>query len=148
MSDGFKVQLERVPPPDKAPVHQVAETLGLCDGLRVERKQRQYRCGCCYRMQQPGSWQVWVPDGTQLGDPAWSVTERAREFAYNGEWTAWCLQCALKLSPPKLTAAAAKAQMVVATARSWWRRFFHINAALSSRDSERDKQDLGKEGSS
>lgn len=90
-----------VPPPTVAPVHQIAETLGLCDGLRAERNTHQYRCGQCHQMQQNGAWGVWVPDGVRVGDPSWSVTESARRNAYNGTFTTWCLDCALRLSPPK-----------------------------------------------
>jgi hypothetical protein len=41
---------------------------------------------------------VWVPDIVRAGDPPESVTEAARQSAFNGTWSFWCLNCARKLS--------------------------------------------------
>lgn len=101
----MEVRFEEVPPPENAPVHQIAETLGVANGLRAERAIRgQWRCGCCSKMQPDKSWQVWVPDSVRRGDPVWSVTEAARRGAYNGGWTAWCLSCAPKAPKQPVTA--------------------------------------------
>lgn len=89
-----------VPPPSVAPVDTFAETLGLCSGLRAEIGNYQYRCACCDDMQRPGALKVWVPDGITKRDPAWSVTEAAREGAYNGSRSAWCLSCAKSFKTP------------------------------------------------
>ena len=43
-----------------------------------------------------------------LGDPVWSTAELARQIAYNGTASGWCLMCARKLGRdtlPTLTAA-------------------------------------------
>lgn len=89
-------QFREVAPPERAPVHQIAETLGLCDGLSAERAKSQFRCANCDQMQCAGSWQVWVPDGVRKADPLWSVTETARRRALNGSWSGWCFDCAPK----------------------------------------------------
>lgn len=46
---------------------------------------------------------VVVPDLVSMGDPEWSVVEAARENAFNGSFSTWCLSCArgLKGSAPK-----------------------------------------------
>jgi hypothetical protein len=88
---------EEVPPPAQAPVCDTANALGLAVGLRAERANwGQWRCACCHKMQPNESWQVWVPDSVRKHDPIWSVTEAARENAYNGHLSAWCLKCAPK----------------------------------------------------
>lgn len=86
--------MTKVPPPATVPVDQVADTLGLCHGLRATRTDDQYRCACCREMRPPESWIVWVPDGVLKGDPEWSVTESSRRNAYNGHHSGWCLECA------------------------------------------------------
>jgi hypothetical protein len=85
-----------VDPPDHAPVHEIAETLGVVDGPRAERSDSQYRCTTCSKMQLKGSWMIWVPDGVQEGDCEESIIEAARENAYNGMFSGWCLKCAPK----------------------------------------------------
>lgn len=93
-------RMEEVPPPREAPVQNEAEQLGLCRGLRAEKSRfGQWRCSCCHKMQREGDWQVWVPDSVMRGDPEWSVTEAARQNAWNGHLSAWCLKCAPKGSP-------------------------------------------------
>lgn len=74
----MRFEFAQVAPPAKAPVHPIAETLGLCDGLKAERSGGQYRCAACWEMQPVNAWQVWVPDGVQRHDPAWSVEESCR----------------------------------------------------------------------
>ena len=93
---GGNFELVEVPPPQKAPVQDIAETLGLVNGLRAHRSDDQFRCAECSKMQPNGSWMVWVPDGTGRSDPAWSVEERCRQNAWNGESSGWCLACAPK----------------------------------------------------
>lgn len=89
---------EIVPPPAKIPVQKRAQELGLPDGLRVDSQVRSgWRCDQCDRMQHSGTELVWVPDGVKLSDPIWSVTEIARQNAFNGSWSGWCLSCARKL---------------------------------------------------
>jgi hypothetical protein len=93
------VVMNEVPPPKEVPVQEQAHQLGLCAGLRVEeRAHGQWRCGQCGKMQPANSWQVWVPDSVRKGDPDWSISEAARLNAYNGESSAWCLDCAPKQS--------------------------------------------------
>lgn len=36
----MRFELEEVPPPAQVPVHQIAETLGLVEGLSAERNSR------------------------------------------------------------------------------------------------------------
>jgi len=91
--------MEPVPPPDETPVDELASCYELVEGLRMEMHPDQYRCASCKQMQPRESAIVWVPYGTRPGDPAWSVTERCRQYAYNGEWSGWCLPCAKSLSP-------------------------------------------------
>lgn len=92
----MEFRFEPVPPPDHAPVDEIGETLGLCDGLRAKRGERMYRCAQCGVMQEPNAWQVWVPDRVRKNDPDWAVTEAARLNAFNGHFSAWCLSCAPK----------------------------------------------------
>lgn len=97
-------KFEPVPPPAKAPVQELAESLGVCVGLRVEKSLGgQWRCACCSRMQPAGTWLVWVPDSVRRGDPSWSVTEAARVNAFNGHSSGWCLSCAPKTPRPELS---------------------------------------------
>jgi hypothetical protein len=104
LGSGGHLRFEQVPPPKEAPIQDIAETLGLCAGLRAERSSHQYRCSECHRMQPNGSWLVWVPDSVRRGDPAWSVTEACRTNAFNGTGSGWCLSCAPKaLKVPKIT---------------------------------------------
>lgn len=87
---------EEVPPPTEAPIQSRAEELRLPNGLRVEKSREDsspWRCDCCNKLQRPGSEEVWVPDGIQKKDSAWSVSETARAYAYNGRFSAWCLSC-------------------------------------------------------
>lgn len=91
-----------VPPPDAAPVQDLADTLGLAPGLRVEEDWGQFRCACCKRMQPRGSYLVWVPDGVERGDPAWSVTEECRRSAFNGSGSGWCLGCAKRIGETEI----------------------------------------------
>lgn len=96
-------QLVPVPPPTKAPVQDIAETLDLVDGLEVEKAGAGgWRCDNCSRYQtDPGAWQVWVPDSVMPHDRGDEVTEQCRSMAYNGEFSAWCLPCARKLGRSK-----------------------------------------------
>lgn len=77
-----------------------ADAFGLCDGLHASRSQSQYRCSECHTMQRAGSWQVFVPRSVQRHDPNWSVTEAVRRSAHNGQWIAWCIDCAPKKKSP------------------------------------------------
>jgi hypothetical protein len=83
-------------PPKKVPAQGMAYDLGLCDGLRVELSDHQYRCSNCNVMQKPNSLMVWVPDNVKSGDPEWSISEQCRINAYNGDHSAWCMKCAPK----------------------------------------------------
>lgn len=91
------VRLVPVPPPSKSPFDEKANSLGLVRGLRAQKSRDQYRCFACSQMQKPDSWLVWVPDAVRLGDPAWSVSEFARQSAFNGTSSGWCLKCAQTL---------------------------------------------------
>lgn len=95
-------QFVQVPPPERARVHQIGETLGLCTGLRAERSDRQFRCNACRQMQPHGAWLVWVPDSVRPGDPGWSVEEAARLNYLNGHSSGWCFECAPKAPAAKL----------------------------------------------
>lgn len=92
-----QVRFEIVPPPAQAPRSDIGETLGLPRGLRPERPRGQFRCASCEQMQRDPEWIVYVPDGVRIGDPGWSVTESARQNAYNGSGSGWCLTCAQAL---------------------------------------------------
>lgn len=96
--ESMKFQMQIVPPPEKAPIQSLAAELGLCNGLQAEQRDSQSRCSCCAQMMPKGSWLVWVPDSIRRGDPSWAVTEAARENAFNGHWSGWCLDCARLLS--------------------------------------------------
>jgi hypothetical protein len=95
------MSFDLVSPPDKVPVDELAKSYGLVDGLKCEVSRSSYRCAECSEMQRAESLEVWVPDGILLGDPAWSVSEKAREMAYNGNFSAWCMECAQKLGVNK-----------------------------------------------
>lgn len=120
----------QAPPPKKAPVQDIAETLGLCAGLRAERRSDQWRCANCSKMQPVNSWLVWVPDSVRCGDEEWAVVEECRRNAYNGHNSGWCLKCAPKASR-KTIIAAMPPKEIVAVAESWtgkpragfWARF-------------------------
>lgn len=101
MNDLSKMRFIEVPPPAKAPVQDIAETLGLCAGLKAERSRSQYRCAACDKMQPGSTWLVWVPDSVMITDPVWSVIEAGRLNARNGSHSGWCLSCALKVSGKK-----------------------------------------------
>lgn len=98
---GLKMSNEfmEVPPPKVVPVNSEARALGLVHGLRPEKTPTQFRCAACAGMEAADSIMVWVPDGTRRGDPGWSVSERARQGAYNGGASGWCLNCARSLTP-------------------------------------------------
>jgi hypothetical protein len=100
--DAMKAMMQEVPPPTTAPVDDIAETLGLCDGLRPWKADHQSRCSNCDQMQRSNSWMVWVPDSVKSSDPDWSVTEACRLNAYNGHSSGWCLKCALGFSKKAL----------------------------------------------
>lgn len=91
-----------VPPPVVAPTDQFAETLGLLQGLRAEKKSYRFRCANCSTMQQSGSWLVWVPDSVMKNDDAEEVIEQCRQSAYNGSGSGWCLPCAKGLGKSPL----------------------------------------------
>ena len=103
-----EAMFREVPPPKEAPKDDVAEALGIVRGLRVEYTNRQFRCASCHTMQPGGSAMIWVPDSVQRGDPSWSVTEAARQNAFNGCASGWCLDCARSLTPAKHPVAATK----------------------------------------
>lgn len=91
------IELEEVPPPKKAPIDQIAETMGLVNGLKVERNQfNPFRCASCGSFIKKGEWTVLVPYGVRYGDDAKDVEEAARLSAFNGHFTSWCLSCAPK----------------------------------------------------
>lgn len=92
---------EEVPPPPETPIQPEADALGLAPGLRVERSRSMGRCGQCREWQFENSLTVWVPDQLRMGDPVEAVTEICRQNAYNGQFSSWCLECALKLSGKK-----------------------------------------------
>ena len=85
-----------VPPPSEAPRHSRGEELGLPRGIRVEQSSA-FRCASCERMQPPGE-MAWMPDSVERRDPEWSVTEAARQNAYNGMLSGWCIGCARKMA--------------------------------------------------
>lgn len=91
--------LDPFPPPDKAPIDELATCYGLVPGLGVQMAELQFRCQACKQMQLAETPVVWVPQGSRVGDPAWSITENCRLSAYNGVWCGWCLPCAKSLSP-------------------------------------------------
>ena len=94
----MKGRFEVAPPPKEAPVHAESVDHGVHPSLRVETNIfSQWRCHQCSRMQPRDSLLVWVPDGVQLRDPDWSVTEASRTSAYNGHLSGWCMPCARKL---------------------------------------------------
>lgn len=103
IESGVRFEMVPVPPPTRTPVHDIGETLGLCRGIRAERRHSQYRCESCNKMQPAGSWMAWVPDGMRRSDPVWSFEEAARQNAYNGSMSGWCLKCAPKASRPIIT---------------------------------------------
>ncbi len=113
-------QFELVPPPARAPVDEIAETLGLHPGLRVERGiyGGGWRCCHCDIMQKPDAWLVWVPDSVRMGDPGWSVIDAGRRNAYNGSGGGWCLRCAQKLCGSPIGAPAMRKKW------GWFARFF------------------------
>lgn len=102
MQQGGRFVLEKVPAPTRAIVHDLAETLGLCAGLRAERYNDKFSCTTCHRLYAKGNWLVWVPDSVWLSRnlPTELVTEACRQNTYNGHWSAWCLACAHKLGTP------------------------------------------------
>ena len=53
----------------------------------------------CSEMKPAGP-MVWVNDGVRLRDPGWSVYEAARQGAFNGSGSGWCVRCARKLGKP------------------------------------------------
>jgi hypothetical protein len=101
---------EQVPPPKEVPWNEIGETLGLCKGLKPEKRQDQFRCCNCLKMQHSGSWLVWVPDSVMPGDPVWSIEEAARLNSHNGSHGGWCLACAPK----------AKKDSVAGSIRRFW----------------------------
>lgn len=120
-------RFEEVPPPSKARVDQIAESYGLCDGLRVEVRNDQYRCGNCSEMQPNKSPLIWVPDSVRMGDPVLSVVEACRRNAYNGSSGGWCLKCAKKLCgvyevTPKVipSIALVQAETIAAPSKATW----------------------------
>jgi hypothetical protein len=121
---GNSVRMVQVPPPAKAPWHEIGETLGLCEGLRPERSDHQFRCAACHKMQPSGSWMVWVPDIVRRKDPDWSVTEAARLNAYNGHLSGWCISCAPKTpeskKPPENRAPNKAAAGFLTRMICWW----------------------------
>lgn len=92
----MRVNLEEVPPPDRAPIDQISETLGLVPGLKAKRSSGGWRCCECSTMQPDNAWEVWVPDGVRKSDAPAVITEHCRVNAYNGEFSAWCIKCAPK----------------------------------------------------
>ena len=97
MTEKMMGRFVEVPPPAKAPIEKSAGKYNLLPSLKAETSDHQFRCDNCNRMQPLGSVMVWVPDGTMPWDPDWSVTERCRLNAYNGNASGWCLNCAKKL---------------------------------------------------
>ena len=89
------------PPPKAAPRYPDSEALGLILGLRSEaERDGGWRCACCCAMQRNGATLVWIPDGVSIFDPPWSVTEMARQGAFNGSGSGWCLRCARLIGQP------------------------------------------------
>jgi hypothetical protein len=96
--------LTPVPPPKVAPVHDQAAAFGLTRGLRPKEASRECKCGSCRRKIESYTWGVWVPDHVRESMTADQVTELARVNTYNGHWTFWCMECALRLSNKKAPA--------------------------------------------
>lgn len=117
-----KFSFKEVPPPARAPVHQIAETLGLCAGLRVERAEGSFRCACCHLFEAPYEWMVWVPDSVRQGDHIAVVVEKARLNAFNGQESAWCIKCALSFKEGKLPEK--KTEETVTQLKKPWYRFW------------------------
>lgn len=91
-------ELVEVLPPAEAPVQELAASMGLIDGLRAQRTDREFCCASCFKMSVQG-WQVWVPDRVRREDAPASVTEQCRRRAFNGSFSAWCVSCAQSFAP-------------------------------------------------
>lgn len=66
--------------------------------FKVESDIRAWRCGECSKMQDANRVRVWFPDGYSRHDSPSVVFDALKRMRWNGEFTAWCLDCAKKFS--------------------------------------------------
>lgn len=90
---------EETPPPRSTPIDPLAKSLGLVDGLRAIYSTGGWRCAICDKWQNPGSIEVWVPDGLNKSSERRLFTEMSRLYANNGYFSAWCMKCAPRIVP-------------------------------------------------
>ena len=110
----MNITLEPVPPPKEALIEQIAETIGLVRGLRVEKNRSACRCGICSAWIRIGEALVWIPDFIGHDAPHEAITEAARKMAYNGMWSGCCVKCAPKYSRKERIACGLPVQ------NRWW----------------------------
>ncbi len=69
--------------------------LGLCEGLRVDIVNREYRCAKCQTMQKPTSYLVWISDAMLYGRvPRDQIAAECKQWHRHGSGV--CVSCAPK----------------------------------------------------